>query len=260
MQDPVGDEVHEWLYEHQTRLRLAFEGARERLKVAAERRKDNYDRRVRNDPLEIGQLVWLRDHSAKGRHKIQDLWGPVVYRVMRAPQGGGPVYTIAPTDDETKVRQVHRSLLKAVAGAVTHAGGQPCSRSQNQPLSEGESFCDGDLFLLRPEGPVAGPASTAAGTQTTPRLLCHLPAVVSVQSEPARAPSTITVAAPSTCSTAPPASDPGAVEIRRSIRSTAGLHPNLHHLPRSVGGPASGAANLPGLKSNAVTVLFRPWS
>lgn len=116
VQDPVGGGVHEWMQEHQTQLQLAFEGARERLKVAAEQRKKNYDRHVRDAPLEEGQLVWIRDHSVRGRHNIQDLWGPVVYRVTRVPQEGGSIYTIAPADDQTKVRQVHRSLLKAVAG------------------------------------------------------------------------------------------------------------------------------------------------
>uniref|UniRef100_A0A3P8S9K2 Gypsy retrotransposon integrase-like protein 1 n=1 Tax=Amphiprion percula TaxID=161767 RepID=A0A3P8S9K2_AMPPE len=37
VQDPVGGSIHEWIQEHQTRLQIAFEGARERLKVAAER-------------------------------------------------------------------------------------------------------------------------------------------------------------------------------------------------------------------------------
>lgn len=46
----VGGGVHEWMQEHQTRLQIAFEGARERLKVAAERWKKNYDHHVRDAP------------------------------------------------------------------------------------------------------------------------------------------------------------------------------------------------------------------
>lgn len=261
VQDPVGGGVHEWMQEHQTRLQLAFEGARERLKVAAERRKKNYDRHVRDAPLEEGQLVWIRDHSARGRHKIQDLWGPVVYRVMRVPQEGGSVYTIAPADDQTKVRQVHRSLLKAVAGTGPPAGASaPHSPPLDRSLSGDELSRDGDLFVLRPEIPVAAPASTAAVTQTTPRLLLPPPSSASTQPGPAHAPLPAAPAVPSVSVAASPISDTGDNGMRRSTRSTAGQHPNLHHLPRPVGGLAVGVVNPPSLVSNAVTALFRPWS
>lgn len=79
VQEPVGCGVHEWIQEHQTRLQIAFEGARERLRIAAERRKRNYDQHVRDAPLQEGQLVRLWGFSSRGRRKIQDLWGLVVY-------------------------------------------------------------------------------------------------------------------------------------------------------------------------------------
>ncbi|KAF1384191.1 hypothetical protein PFLUV_G00139770 [Perca fluviatilis] len=44
---------------------------------------------------------------------------------------------------------------------------------------------------------------------------------------------------------------------RRTTRSTAGHHANVHHLPRLVG--EVGAANPPTVVANAVFALFRPW-
>lgn len=70
VEEPVSGHVHEWIEEHQTRLQLAFEGARGRLKMAAERRKKNHDQHVRDHPLSEGQLVLIRDCSTRGRHKI----------------------------------------------------------------------------------------------------------------------------------------------------------------------------------------------
>lgn len=93
---------------------MAFEWAGERLRGAAERRKRNYDQHVRDHPLEVGQLVWLWNFSTQDRHKIQDLYDPVSYRVLRAPAEGGAVYTIAPVDNPTKSRHVNCVLLKAV--------------------------------------------------------------------------------------------------------------------------------------------------
>lgn len=164
--EPVGGEPHEWIQENQAWLQVAFEGAQGRLRVAVERRKWNYDRHVRDVPLTEGQLVWLRDLTVRGRNKIQDRWGPVVYRVVRAPIGGGSVYTIAPVDDPTKARQVNRTLLKAVVGAAPQeAALAPCSPQFDSPQSEGELSCGTDLFLWEQEPPPA-----AAVTQTTSRL------------------------------------------------------------------------------------------
>ncbi|KAK0143575.1 hypothetical protein N1851_018314 [Merluccius polli] len=84
---------------------------------------------------------------------------------------GGPVYTIAPRDDPTRARQVHRSLLKAVVGVDPPGSNGTSSPPAEQPQSEDELSCDGDLLFLRPEYPLATPHQAAAVTQTTPQLL-----------------------------------------------------------------------------------------
>ncbi len=98
--------------EQQNRLQEAFSGAQGRLKVMAEKRKVKHDQCVCDIPLVEGQLVYLRNCGNRGRHKIQDLWSSVVYQVVRVPRAGGAVYSIAPVDDLSKVKSVHRSLLK----------------------------------------------------------------------------------------------------------------------------------------------------
>lgn len=47
--------VHDWVREHEARLQVAFEGARERLTSTASRCKDYHDKRVKEDPLYEGQ-------------------------------------------------------------------------------------------------------------------------------------------------------------------------------------------------------------
>ncbi len=85
VQEPVAGSMHDWVREHQTRLQVTFNGTRERLQAAANKRKANYDQHVRGVPLIEGQLVFLCHCGHKGRHKIQDIWSPVVYQVVRAP-------------------------------------------------------------------------------------------------------------------------------------------------------------------------------
>lgn len=77
IESPVSGTVHEWVQEHQARLQMAFEGARERLQNAADRRKQTHDRRIKDLPLNEGQLVFLRDFSARGPHKTRDRWSSV---------------------------------------------------------------------------------------------------------------------------------------------------------------------------------------
>lgn len=66
VQDPVPGEVQDWVVEHCARLRVAFEGARERILAAAGRHKERHDQRVRDVPLSVGQLMYLWDHGVRG--------------------------------------------------------------------------------------------------------------------------------------------------------------------------------------------------
>lgn len=88
-------QVQDWVVEHQDRLRVVFEGAQEWLLVSADQWKQSHDQRVQDAPLPVGQLVYLRDHGARGPHKIQDLWSSVFSQVVRALSSEGAVYTIA---------------------------------------------------------------------------------------------------------------------------------------------------------------------
>lgn len=142
------------------------------------------------------------------------------------------MYTIAPADDHTLVKQAHSSLLKA--RVVTDSPGRSATLlpSLDQPQSEDDLSSDGDLLVLRHEVPNAFPAQAVAVTQTTPWLL--LP-----QTEQP---------------------DTSLVKVWRTTWSTAGQRPNIHHLLRSMGEMGRAAANSSGLVSIAVLALFRLWA
>ncbi|CAI5692446.1 unnamed protein product [Oreochromis niloticus] len=198
VQDPVPGEVQDWVAEHQARLMVAFEGARARLSLAADRRKERHDQRVHPVPLKVGQLVYLRDHSARGRHKIQDLWSSVVYQVLRAPQENGAVYTIAPVGDLEKVRHVHRDMLKAQVSPGPPAPGPQAPPPPVPADSERTSLSDDELWLLVPEVPSQPVAPVASSSDAS-----RVPSV-ELRSTPS------VIVAPST--SAPPGSSSGSVE------------------------------------------------
>lgn len=228
VQDPMPGEVQDWLVEHQARLKVAFGNARERLLVAAGRRKERHDQGVRHSPLQVGQWVYLRDHSIRGRHKIQDIWSSIIYQVLRAPSGDGPVYTIAPVDDLQKTRNVHRDQLKA------HVRPEPGPLGQHSPPQRTSVTLDdslgGDLWVLVPNTPVSpGPVALRSSESTGPNQ------VPLVDNQPV--PESPAAASPP--QRLPAATDQSA--LRRTTRSRAGQHSNVHHLPRPAGQEDNGA-------------------
>lgn len=246
VQDPMPGVVQDRLVEHQARLKVAFGNARERLLVAAERRKERHDQGVRHSPLQVGELVYVRDHGARGRHKIQDIWSSVVYQVLRAPSGDGPVYTIAPVDDLQKTRNVHRDQLKA------HVGPAPVALFHHSPPPRTSETSDdslgGDLWVLVPDTP-APPVPVA------PRL--------SGSTGPNQVPLVDRQLVPETPAAAPPSQRPpvttGQLAPRRTTRSRAGQHSNVHHLPQPAGQEGNGAVGPLRLVSTTQSAVFRPW-
>uniref|UniRef100_A0A8C5D0D1 Integrase catalytic domain-containing protein n=1 Tax=Gouania willdenowi TaxID=441366 RepID=A0A8C5D0D1_GOUWI len=240
VQDPVGGTVRDWVQEHQTRLLLAFDSVRDRLKVAAERRKKNHDQGVRLEPLVEGQLVLLRNYGRKGRCKIQDKWGSVQHRVVKAPPGEGPVYAVAPVNEPTEVKRVHRTLLKVVAGDIPAVDTSPPPQaSPDQPIRQDDSSGDDVMAWVRDTSPTPARRASAVTQDLTPAL----PATTLAPHPAARA-----------CS---PLGSRGLTR-RQTTRSTAGQHSNLHHLPRTVRERAP--ARPVSSQSIAMSVFFRPWN
>ncbi|XP_043099306.1 uncharacterized protein LOC122348107 [Puntigrus tetrazona] len=258
--------INEWVLEHQTRLQVAFEGAREHLKAAADRRKEKYDSGVRDAPLGEGHLVYLRNYGRRGRHKIQDLWSPVVYRVIRAPKTGGSVYTIAPVDDLSKVKHVHRSLLKnrVQRDPAVFVPTEASAVVEAPPVEESSSVDEVDLWVVVPEPPQLGGGPVMQNPASLDPAVSLRPAAqqdaveggtldaLGASGQSGLRPRTSSLGEPLLVEQ-PTASE---VSVRRTGRANAGLHSNRYHLPRAVGGMVESGASV----LNSVSALFRPWN
>lgn len=258
VQEPVAGTVHEWVIEHQTRLQVAFEGARERLLIVAAKRKEKHDQQVKDAPLVEGQLVYLRDYGVRGRHKIHDLWSSVTYQVVRAPREGGAVYTIAPVGNLNTVKTVHRSQLKSLIQRGPSGPVLP-SDSSNPfvpvVVQEGEEE-EVDLVWVCPESYSGGPERVGL---VSPEHIA--PPMATGSSDPVpigwvnipeeNSGGEIRLGAePAGTEDGPGESEVG---LRRTGRANAGRHSNLHHLPRPL-------LNIVPSVSHSVTVVFRPWT
>ncbi|KAL6471740.1 hypothetical protein MHYP_G00203900 [Metynnis hypsauchen] len=248
VKEPSGGTVSDWIRDHQHRLQVAIDGAKGRLREAARIRKERADGKVTKECLREGQFVYLRDYTHRGRNKIQDKWGPSLYRIVKVPLDSGAVYSIVPHDVPGPVRHVHRTLIKPAyltpLGLAQEDQVQEDRVEQEHMMSEEEDL-EGDWWkVVEPEE-----VSRVAATVPNPIL-------------PADSVETLLPLAQASEDTFGATNDPnlGGTILRRTTRKTAGRHANMHHLPRSVGGGMEGAAvfPIPG-SSNSTSALFRPW-
>lgn len=212
IESPVFGETSHWIREHQRRLQVVVESARERMRMAAVRRKERADRNASEEVLGVGQGVYLRDHSHRGRAKIQDAWSSEIFLVVRPPEPGGAVYAIAPQGRPTEVRHVHRNMLKPVPfNLFSPSVSRPVPRARS-PETEG-----GGIWVV--SRALEGPALIPHQDQSLTGVGMVTPAEV------------------------PPSAhnDNPSPVLRRSTRHTAGMHSNPNNLPMSLGNRAGRA-------------------
>ena len=246
---PTAGSISDWMREHQQRLQTAFDGARDRLQAAAHRRKERHDERLVPSALLEGELVYLRDHSIRGRTKIQDLWGPTVYRVIKAPAEGGAVYSITPSAAAGPTKHVHRTQLKPVP-PNSHVPQRVSPPRHHVPADSVDEDAGGEwltVALPRPTGEVAHPPIPGPSF------------VLPVSSPPGELGSAIPANEEAPLATGNTDACPQERSLRRTSRETAGKHANIHHLPLSVRDRRDGAApsRIPGT-SNMTAVTHRP--
>lgn len=147
---------------------------------------------------------------------MQDMWSSLPYVVLKAHDGGA-VYTIAPVHDRTKVKTVHRSLLKVLVGVGAPEVGQG-GGSQGAARRVSEESCDLDLWIVSEPPLTLGTDQTFGGQPVMNPVSPGLgtPPVGTATGSSGQSP----VSAGGSC-------------VRRTSRTTAGRHPNPHNLPRS---------------------------
>ncbi|KAJ8358123.1 hypothetical protein AAFF_G00032700 [Aldrovandia affinis] len=93
----------------------------------------------------------------QGRHKIQDLWMPVPFRVLAQPDGKKPVYTVAPLDGSQDPMNVHRMELR-LCGPEESEGPGPESPGPGEAQEAVDSESEAVFRVKRPG--TASPASS----------------------------------------------------------------------------------------------------
>ena len=93
------------------RLQFAYKVASNEAEKSAERHKVNYDAKVRESTLDIGDRVLIRKVGIKGKHKLADRWDKHPYVVIDKPFENIPVFKVQKESGDKQVKILHRNML-----------------------------------------------------------------------------------------------------------------------------------------------------
>lgn len=108
---------HQYVANMRKELQKAYQLAADAASRNNERNKRLYDARVRNQTLEEGDRVLVRNLGLTGKHKLQDRWNSLPYIVI-AKLPNLPVYRVKPERGTGIVRTVHRDHLLPIGYMV----------------------------------------------------------------------------------------------------------------------------------------------
>ncbi|XP_030847917.1 uncharacterized protein LOC115926774 [Strongylocentrotus purpuratus] len=169
-------------------LARAYKLASEASDKSAEANKRRYDAKVRENDLQTGDRVLVRNVGLTGKHKLADKWFREPQIVVRRINPDMPVYKVKPENGEGRERTLHRNLLlpieyfnETVSPIVQRVRKGPSHRTRSKQVlaaepshSSDESASDDEsVALLFPEMP-----NSQAHTLPAPGLRVDAPEFV----------------------------------------------------------------------------------
>ena len=93
------------------RLQFAYKVASKEAEKSAEQHKAQYDKKVRESTLDIGDRVLIRNVGLKGKNKLADKWDKDPYVVIDIPDKSVPVFRVGKESGSGTVKTLHRNML-----------------------------------------------------------------------------------------------------------------------------------------------------
>ena len=129
----------DWVRIHRNRLCEADELADKQQRIATAKRKARHDVNVTDCTLAIGDVVYIRVRTWRG--KFQEIWSPIVHVVIGVPYVGSNVYVVRPATGGPK-KTMNRASLLSARRSVTEV---------DDNAAQEDSWSDDEAVLLAPE-------------------------------------------------------------------------------------------------------------
>ena len=205
LEDKRTGSVDEWLESHSRRLNYVLERVRRNTNRAIHARKTRQARQANDPGIRIGSRVFLRNHTIS-HAKIQDAWKPTPYKVLSCLEGGN-VYIIQPADGFGVTKAVHRAEMLDSKEMVPNNENTELPSDDNQEAvalptdsnSSMSSDSEEDLDIVRFRG-----------------IVPRVDDAVNQGEHGGQLPDTVGT------------TDNERQDVRRSVRTTAGTHTNMH--------------------------------
>lgn len=204
----------QWIELHRKRLVGAYQKAGECLQEESSKRKERWDQRAKDVPLETGTLVYLRDRRNVGRNKIGDYHRPEIYEIVGRQSH---TYGIKPVQGRAKVKWVNRREIHPCPQGQMRTKTVYCKRNYKQNQFFKHS-------TLRKE-------DSDSSSSEEPEI--HLPLMETTPTLHEDSVNDSSLADTDNSDHDSSQSESDSPVLRRSARTTAGHHSNLYHLPRS---------------------------
>lgn len=108
--EPISSREH-YAAKLKKRLNFAYKVAAREAQKSANRNNANYDSRVREATLNIGDRVLIRNVGLRGKQKLADKWDKDQYIVIGVPDKNIPVYNVQKEFGDPTVKTLHRNML-----------------------------------------------------------------------------------------------------------------------------------------------------
>lgn len=122
---------HQYVKNMKKELQNAYQLAAKAAFKNHERNKRLYDAQVKNQVLQEGDRVLVRNLGLKGQHKLQDRWNSLPYVVI-AKLPNLPVYRVKPDRGPGSIKVIHRDHLLPI-GYLVRFSVPSEKRNQSKP-------------------------------------------------------------------------------------------------------------------------------
>ena len=106
-----GPSVGKYVDNLRKRMDYAYKLASEKSGKLDARNKDKHDSRLKDNTLEPGDKVLVRNVGVQGKHKSGDKWGKYPSIVVPQPNPEIPIFKVRPENGVGRERTLHRNLL-----------------------------------------------------------------------------------------------------------------------------------------------------